>query len=151
MASSQLFAVAIAHLTIDCFISYMLPVSFILAALLAAEGVVLAHPIYHARRNELPSVVPRAVPDNNPVAYVIAFFFWLPWLTVGELRISLTQGYVGPRNWLGIRGYDVDGVERRGLSDLEDLEIRGEGKEMERRELDDESTALMARDAIDLE
>ena len=75
MASSQLFAVAIAHLTIDCFISYMLPVSFILAALLAAEGVVLAHPIHHARRNELPSVVPRAVPDNSPVAYVIAFFF----------------------------------------------------------------------------
>ena len=82
---------------------------------------------------------------------LLLFFFWLPWLTVGELRISLTQGYVGPRNWLGIRGYDVDGVERRDLSDLEDLEIRGEGKEMERRELDDESTALMARDAIDLE
>ena len=45
----------------------------------------------------------------------------------------------GNQNWFGIRGYDVDGVERRGLSDLEGLETRGlagEGKEkMERREL----------------
>lgn len=75
-------------------------------------------------------------------------FFWLPGLTVVELRISLTHGHDGQLNWFGIRGYDVDGVETRGLSDLDDLEIRGfvgESKEkMERRESDDESTALMA-------
>ena len=65
------------------------------------------------------------------------------------MRISLTQERDGPQNWLGIGGYDVDGVETRGLSDLEDLEIRGfvgEGKEkMERRKLHYESVALMAR------
>ena len=54
----------------------MLQFSFVLAVILAAEGVVLAHPISYARRNEPLSIIPRD--DNQIVKYVVAKFFWLP-------------------------------------------------------------------------
>ena len=54
----------------------MLRVSFILAAILAAEVVVLAHPIDYARRDEPPGIIPRAASDG--VKYVIAIFLLLP-------------------------------------------------------------------------
>ena len=70
----------------------MLPISFILAVLLAAEGVVLAHPIHYARRNEYSSIAPRAVSDNNPaVSYVIANFF----VTLTDRRRIANQSHTG--------------------------------------------------------
>jgi hypothetical protein len=55
------------------------------------------------------------------------------------------------QNWFGIRGYDADEVEKRGLLDLEGVETRGlggEGEEkMGRRELDDELMGLMVRES----
>lgn len=74
----------------------------------------------------------------------------------GEIVKSLMAGHqkrdvATPANWLGIRGYDVGDVKRRGFSDLEGLEPRGFGDEgeegkMERRESDD---GLMARESGD--
>ena len=55
------------------------------------------------------------------------------------------------QDWFGVRGYDADEVEGRGLSDLEGLETRGlagGGEEkMERRELDDGLMDLMVRES----
>ena len=64
-----------------------------------------------------------------------------------DLRHRSTDTAVTPvhhnQNWIGIRGYDADEVERRGLSDRE-----GEEK-MERRELDDGLMGLAVRESGD--
>ena len=64
-----------------------------------------------------------------------------------DLRHRSADAAVTPvhrnQNWIGIRGYDADEVERRGLSDRE-----GEEK-MERRELDDGLMGLTVRESGD--
>lgn len=69
----------------------MFQVSFVLAALLVAEGVVLAHPINYVHRNEPPSIVPRAVPDNDQAVTYVIVISLLPWLIVVESQISFTR------------------------------------------------------------
>lgn len=63
----------------------------------------------------------------------------------------ITPEHDGNQNQLGIRGHDIDDVETRDFSDLEDLETWGywseDEEKLERRELDDESTKLMARES----
>ena len=64
-----------------------------------------------------------------------------------DLRHRSADAAVTPvhrnQNWFGIRGYDANEVERRGLSDRE-----GEEK-MERRELDDGLMGLAVRESGD--
>jgi hypothetical protein len=167
--------------------SHMLRVPFILAALLAAEGVVFAHPIDYVRRNGFPSTVARAVPDNDQAVrcVIVAILFFVTLTDRRRIATSLTRRrslledlygdivgdmmqnqephtetsatavitpeHDGNQNQLGIRGHDIDDVETRDFSDLEDLETRGywseDEEKLERRELDDESTKLMARES----
>ncbi|KAF8698918.1 hypothetical protein AX14_001054 [Amanita brunnescens Koide BX004] len=120
----------------------MFQVSFVLAALLVAEGVVLAHPINYVHRNEPPSIVPRAVPDNDQAVTFTrrSLLEDLYKEIVDDMMESHTlHGKKDPheefsatvtthgdkQSWLGIRGYDIGDVVTRGLSGLEDLETRG--------------------------
>jgi hypothetical protein len=144
----------------------MLKVAFILAALLAAEGAVLAHPINNAHGNGSPSII---TPSNiqsravtltrrslmedlyNSVVDSLASGSKPPHPHGETIHVSATAFITPHQDWVVARGYDDDDVEARGLSDLEDLETRAywdaDEDYLERRSLDDESMELMARES----